>query len=175
MAVAVPERTWAAHIALGDGVFPGSVRSRGGSLHAAGEPLRAALLGRSPVWACRRHHASGIPCLLRSGAAVRNGLAAFSADRARNLQRLWRFPCRQASNRCLSRRRREVHRRAGHQRGVPALCVAVSGGCRDDLGARNGNRVLRCAPFVDCTLALTRWVGLCIALSSVHVELGQRC
>jgi hypothetical protein len=115
-----------------------------------------------------------IPRHLGPGAAVWNGFAV-SADRARHLQRLQRFPCEGASNARLSRWQNEIHWRGLHQRRTPALRVAVSGACRDDLGARHGNRVFRCVLFVDSTLALTWWVRLCIALSSVRMKLGQRC
>jgi len=125
--------------------------------------------------ACRRQRDPEISCLRGPGAAVWNGAGALSADRARNLQRLRRLPCKGASNARLSRWQNEIRWRGRHQRRTPVLHVAVSGGCRDDLGACYGNRVLRCVLFVDCAPALTRWVRLCIALSSVHLKLGQRC
>ena len=156
------------------GVFSPGRDPRGG-LHAAGEPLRAAFLGTGCQWACRRQHDPEISRPLGPGGAVGNGSAALHADRARNLQGLRRFPCKGASNPRLRRWQNEIRWRGLRQRKMPELHVAVSGGCRDDLGACHGNRVPRCVLFVDCAPALTRWVRLCIALSSVHLKLGQRC
>jgi hypothetical protein len=67
MAVAVPERTWAADIALGYGVFPGSVRSREGVY-----TLQASLY--------RLHCSAGRQCGPADGITPRGSLASYDLE-----------------------------------------------------------------------------------------------